>query len=145
MHNVARGAAGPMTPTGLSPGADPTAGENLDSSLMEAISRGSHEAFAALFDRTAKTFAADLTARLPEPRLRIAILAATYVEVWWLAGCRSGAKADVPQWINHILARRISDLHRALAGQVHPEPGHSRAELELADLLGRPIGDLWPG
>ncbi|MFD1364356.1 hypothetical protein [Actinoplanes sichuanensis] len=111
---------------------------------MEAISRGSHQAFAALVDRTAEILAADLTARLTEPRQRTAILAATYVEVWWLAGRRSDADADVKQWIGRILERRIADSCRVPTGRAHHEPGHSRAEHELADLLDRPIDDLWP-
>jgi hypothetical protein len=139
MRIFARKAADPMTPVALPPSADPKPEGLLESAAVEAISRGSHQAFAALFDRTAKTFAADLTARLPDPRRRVAVLAATYVEVWWLAGCRSDADADVVQWISHILERRIADTDRA-----PNDPGHSRAEHELADLLDRPIDDLWP-
>ncbi|MEU8241095.1 hypothetical protein AB0C07_22860 [Actinoplanes missouriensis] len=111
---------------------------------MEAISRGSHQAFAGLVDRTAKILAADLTARLREPRQRTAILAATYVEVWWLAGCRSDADADLAQWISRILERRIADSCRVPTDQAHHQPRHSRAEHELAGLLDRPIDDLWP-
>jgi DNA-directed RNA polymerase specialized sigma24 family protein len=94
---------------------------------MEAISRGSHQAFAELFDRTARTLAADLTARVAQPRQRTAILAATYVEVWWLAGCRSDADADVVQWICRILERRIADSYRGPRDEGDQEPGHSRA------------------
>ncbi|WP_436523624.1 hypothetical protein [Actinoplanes sp. HUAS TT8] len=111
--------------------------DSSPSPTMEAISRGSHEAFAVLFDRTCAAVAADLTARVAEPRRRTAILAATYVEVWWLAGCRSDADADETQWIRSILDRRVTEPHR-------PEAGPGRAERELADLLGRPVEELWP-
>ncbi|MFI1991090.1 hypothetical protein [Actinoplanes sp. NPDC020271] len=140
MHIFAR----PMTPAVLPPSTAPSAEKHLESAAIEAISRGSHEAFAALFDRTAKNLAADLAARFPEPRQRIAILAATYVEVWWLAGCRSDAESDVTQWISHIVDRRILDCRRASAAPPHHEARLSRAEYELAELLGRPVEDLWP-
>ncbi|MEV0902744.1 hypothetical protein [Actinoplanes sp. NPDC049802] len=144
MRIFTRKAAGPITPAELPPNADPTAEKHLESTAMEAISRGSQQAFAGLFDRTAKTLAADLAARLTEPRQQTAVLAATYVEVWWLAGCRSNADADVTQWISRILERRIADSYRAPTDQAHHEPGHSRAEHELAGLLDRPIDGLWP-
>lgn len=144
MRIFARKAANPMTPTTIPPGADPAAERPLDSAAMEAISRGSHQAFAGLVDRTAKKLAADLAARLAEPRPRTVILAATYVEVWWLAGCRSDADADVAQWISRILERRIADSCRVSTDRAHHDPEHSRAEHELAGLLDRPIDDLWP-
>jgi DNA-directed RNA polymerase specialized sigma24 family protein len=144
MRIFARKPANPMTPSTIPPSADPAAERLLESAAMEAISRGSHQAFAGLVDRTAKNLAAGLEARLEEPRQRTAILAATYVEVWWLAGCRSDTDADVAQWIGRILERRIADSCRVPTDQAHHEPGRSRAEHELADLLGRPIDDLWP-
>jgi hypothetical protein len=110
-------------------------------SLLQEISRGDQQAFAVLFDRTAGIVAADLTASLPDQRQRIAILAATYIEVWWLAGCHIGPEPDITQWIRAILDRRIG----AVSGDETPhEPAHGRAERELAGLLSRPIEDLWP-
>ncbi|MEU4222202.1 hypothetical protein [Actinoplanes sp. NPDC026623] len=111
---------------------------------MEAISRGSRDAFAVLFDRTAGAIGAELTARLADPEQRVPILAATYVEVWWLAGCRSGAESDVTQWIRRILDRRIVDARRTMGRHVEREPQPGRAELELAGLLGRPVDRFWP-
>ena len=126
-------------------GAEPPDPEGPPLPTMEAISRGSREAFALLFDRTAAVIAADLTTRIPDPRQRIAILAGTYVEVWWLAGCAGHAGADVTGWITGILDRRVTDACRAGGPRVQDWPGPGRVELELADLLGRPPGDLWPG
>jgi hypothetical protein len=97
-----------------------------------------------MFDRTAGTISAELRARLADPEQRVPILAATYVEVWWLAGCRRGAEPDVTHWIRGILDRRIADAHRATGRQIEGEPRPGRSELELAGLLGRPIDRLWP-
>ena len=85
-----------------------------------------------LFDRTAGTIRTELTARLPDAKQRVPILAATYVEVWWLAGCHRGAEFDVTHWIRGILDRRIADAHRATGRQVEGDPRPSRSELELA-------------
>lgn len=144
MRIFARNAAGRKPPPESRPNAGPTIRERLASSTMEAISRGSRTAFADLFDRTAGAVAADLAVRLAEPGLRTAILAATYVEVWWLAGCRGDPDPDVTQWIGRILDRRIADSSRFSAIRVYPDSGPGRAELELADLLGRPVDKLWP-
>lgn len=144
MHLFSRIAAGRKASSGVPAGAGPPSDENLESSIVEAISRGSQEAFVILFDRTVGTIRAELTARLPDPEQRVPILAATYVEVWWLAGCHRGAEPDVTRWIRGILDRRMADAHRATGRHVEGEPRPSRSELELADLLGQPIDSLWP-
>jgi hypothetical protein len=144
MRIFARVAAAPKAPPGVPASADPPTDEKLEPPIVGAISRGSQEAFVMLFDRTAGTIRAELTARLPDSEQRIPILAATYVEVWWLAGCHRGAEPDVTRWIRGILDRRIADAHRATGQPVKGEPRPSRSELELADLLGRPIDRLWP-
>jgi hypothetical protein len=112
------------------------------SPLMDAISQGSQEAFVVLFDRTAEAIDAELTAILADTEQRAAILAATYVEVWWMAGCRSSAEPDVPQWIRRILHRRVMAAHGLISPRTGPDRRPSRAELELAALLDRPIAGL---
>jgi hypothetical protein len=144
MQFFARIAAARKAPPGVLASAWPPSDENLEPSIVEAVSRGSQEAFVMLFDRTAGTIRAELTARLPDPEQRVPMLAATYVEVWWLAGCHRGAESDVTRWIRGILDRRIADAHRATGRHVSGEPRPSRAELELAELLGQPIDSLWP-
>ncbi len=37
------------------------------------------------------------------------VVAATFVEVWWLAGCHVGPDTDVMTWINGIAARRDAE------------------------------------
>ncbi|WP_143162783.1 sigma-70 family RNA polymerase sigma factor [Couchioplanes caeruleus] len=103
------------TRAGLS-NAGSLADKNLENSLLEAIARGSQEAFGVLFDRTAGVVGADLTTRLRDPEQRAAILAASYLEVWWLAGCRSGVEPDVTQWVRRILDRRITMRARPRRG-----------------------------
>ena len=125
-----------------------------DQPIIGAISRGSREAFALLFDRTSDGVRAELVLRLPDADQRAAVVfAATYVEVWWLAGCHSDPQVDAGEWIRRILHRRIADLGPLAMRQARvPSPAlqpaadlrPSCAELELAALLGRPIWRLWP-
>lgn len=122
-----------------------------DRPIVEAISRGSREAFVLLFDLTSGSVRAELVSRLPDADQAAVVFAATYVEVWWLAGCRSGSEIDVVQWVRQILYRRVADAHPG-AGRHRPpaaagpgdDPRPSYAERELAALLGRPVETLWP-
>jgi hypothetical protein len=119
--------------------------DNLDE-LMNKISYGSREAFAALYDRTSGTVRAHLEARLPDRDWVDAVLAATYVEVWWLAGCRTGPYAGVVVWLEEIAERRVAESSVAAGRTVLPSPmpdavvARSRyALMELAELLARPV------
>ena len=122
-----------------------------DQPTVAAISRGSRDAFVALFDRTAGVVRAELASRLPDPARAAAVFAATYVEVWWLAGCHSGPEFDAEKWIRRILDRRIADVdpNTRLWSRTPPTPADlavvlrpSCAELELAALLRRPVKGL---
>ncbi|MFI5889633.1 hypothetical protein ACIA5D_05875 [Actinoplanes sp. NPDC051513] len=114
-----------------------------DSTLVDWISRGSVAAFVALFDRTSSATRDELMARLPGAGQVSQVLAASYVEVWWLAGCRHTPEADITSWIIDIARRRAAEAsrrtpwrgeHDAWAG---PRPSY--AELEVATLLRRPV------
>lgn len=123
--------------------------EAIHSTLVELISAGSRVAFAALFDRTAETVCARITPDIPSHVRRGEILAATYVEVWWLAGCRRvPAETDVMGWIVGIARRRLDDTARGRSELRTPElvdgSRPTYAELEVAALLRRPVGDLLP-
>jgi hypothetical protein len=115
-----------------------------DPTLIELISRGSMPAFITLFDRTVEAVHAQVAAGVPEDGRISEILAASYVEVWWLAGCRPAPEADVAGWITGIVRRRVADVGRGRAP--HREGLRpSTAELELASLLARPPGHFWQG
>ena len=117
-----------------------------DSILIERISSGSLPAFATLFDRTSEAARAELAAGLPGTGRAGAILAASYVEVWWLAGCRRRPKLDATTWVTGIVRRRVADACRTIPRQVRDaaleDPRPSYAELEVAALLRRPVGHL---
>lgn len=105
---------------------------------MDQISRGSHNAFGTLFDRTSGPVHDQLESCLPDPGRLIAVFAGTYVEVWWLAGCHTDPGFDVVRWIHRIAERRF-------AGESpHPRDAvvdrrSCYAAVELATLLDRPV------
>src|SRR5437868_5633928 len=93
--------------------------------LLDRISRGSRTAFVSLFDRTCGSVRDTLAARLQDPRAVAAVLATTYVEVWWLSGCRVGRHYDVLVWIDGIVQRRIGEVvisERPRPDRPTPEP-----------------------
>jgi hypothetical protein len=111
-----------------------------DSSLIDLISGGSVPAFTALVDRTSDAIRAELSVDPAFPARASELLAATYLEVWWLAGCRPTRGAEVTAWIIGIARRRIAEASRGSAQRTTTEgPRPSYAELEIATLLRRPI------
>ncbi|MBB2947677.1 hypothetical protein FB565_007448 [Actinoplanes lutulentus] len=112
-----------------------------DGVLIEWISQGNKPAFIALFDRTSADVRAVLSVLPPGIGQRDEVLAATYLEVWWLAGCHSEPGIDAVAWLFGIAQRRMAEL-RGLVDGVVANPRPSYAQLELAALLGRPVSSV---
>jgi hypothetical protein len=117
------------------------------SELMQSISRGDRNAFVMLFEHTCGTVRASIDARLRDPQRAATVFAATYVEVWWLAGCHPGQEVDVVTWINRIVTRRSAETRPPSPSQEHMsggaiDPKYLRPALELSSLLGRPVEPL---
>lgn len=116
------------------------------STLIDLISRDSVPAFAALLEWTSDAVRAELAIDLTGVVRANEILAATYLEVWWLAGCRRAAEADVTGWITGIARRRIAEASRRSARTGGRTAGEdlrpTYAELEIAALLRRPVDRL---
>jgi len=75
--------------------------------LVRRISDDDGGAFVELFDLLSGPLYDRLRSRLSDPPRAAAIITATFVEVWWLAGCHAGPDADVMMWINLIVERRV--------------------------------------
>jgi hypothetical protein len=113
--------------------------DGSDAALMDAISRGSVPAFVALYDRTSAAVGAML-ATLPTGAGRPAeIFAASYLEVWWLAGCHTEPGVDAVAWITDIVRRRIAEARIDPGIVENPRPDY--AQLELTELLRGPVPD----
>ncbi|GAA2532805.1 hypothetical protein [Winogradskya humida] len=110
-------------------------------SLMEQVSRGDREAFAILYEHTSGPVRDRIQAHLVHRHATTTLVAAVYVEVWWLAGCYAGPASGVTGWIHGIAERRLRDRR--------PQPPVPAASTErtievreLADLLGRAPEEL---
>jgi hypothetical protein len=115
-----------------------------DAALIELVSQSSVPAFAALVDRTIEAARAELATVLGSRSAQI--LASTYVEVWWLAGCHRTPGTGATDWVAGIVRRRTDEAFRGMTQQDvdadPPGPRPSYSELEMAALLGRSVGDL---
>ena len=132
-----------MTDVGGDPEGQPSStditGGSSDALLLEAVSRGSVPAFRALVERTSMAVRAVLAELLPNCEWQDEILAASYLEVWWLAGCHVQADVDATTWIVGIARRRAAET------RIDPEQASGRlrnnyAPLEFATLLSGPAG-----
>jgi hypothetical protein len=86
----------------------------------------------------------DLHAQTSDPRRVAAVVAGTFVEVWWLAGRHIDPDADVMVWIDGIVQRRVADSRPAgSSATISPSPGRGSlgepwaqgVHVELANLL----------
>ncbi|MEU7903487.1 hypothetical protein [Actinoplanes sp. NPDC049118] len=121
--------------------------------LIRRIADDDHGAFAELFDRCSDPVSRRLHRQVPDRHRVAGVLAGTFVEVWWLAGCHVDPDTDVMVWIDEILRRRIAGSRSAAPSAADPSspgtglPGASWAqgvEVELSGLLRRrpspPVG-----
>ncbi|BEL05585.1 hypothetical protein Q0Z83_037760 [Actinoplanes sichuanensis] len=112
-------------------------GDSSDTMLLEAVSKGSVLAFRALVERTSVAVGAVLAELLSERVWRDEILAATYLEVWWLAGCHVQPDIEATKWIVGIARRRAAETHAdPVPDGEGPRTGY--AHLEFAALLRGP-------
>jgi hypothetical protein len=104
--------------------------------LIRRISDDDRDAFVELFDHLSPRLLDALRSRLSSPYLAAAIVTATFVEVWWLAGFHVGRDSDVVAWIDRIAQRRVQEGPPAITDVASLRA--RCAELELGALLGRP-------
>jgi DNA-directed RNA polymerase specialized sigma24 family protein len=132
MTDVGDGPAGGTPSTAIN-------GDASDAVLLESVSQGSVPAFRALVERTSMAVSAVLADLVSDREGRDEILAATYLEVWWLAGCHIQPDVDATNWIVGIARRRAAESHADLVpDRERPRTGY--AQLEFATLLRRPAG-----
>jgi hypothetical protein len=118
-------------------------GGNSYIALLSGVSGGDVTAFRILVDRTAEHVRAALTELQLGRGGQDEILAATYLEVWWLAGCHDQPNTDVVGWIVGIAKRRAAKI----ATDCGPDSEGTRtrhAQVEFAMLFHHPISGV-PG
>ncbi|GID90654.1 hypothetical protein Adi01nite_00660 [Amorphoplanes digitatis] len=99
-----------------------------------------------MFDQISGLVLPSLRGQVSDRHRVAGVLAGTFIEVWWLAGCHVDPDTDVLAWIDEIVQRRVADSRPATpssADPTSPDRGvlgalwaHS-IEVELAGLLRR--------
>ncbi len=119
--------------------------------LMRRVAASDRTAFVALYDAMVSQVRQQATAELSAGDAVDAVVAATFLQVWWLAPLYYAEDTDVPAWISAIAAGRIADRRRnAVFTPVVAGPAHERlpwsvlsgaydetVAVVLARLLGR--------
>jgi DNA-directed RNA polymerase specialized sigma24 family protein len=114
--------------------------------LLRRIADDDRGAFTELFYRVSGPVSSAVRRQVSDPLRVASVVAGTFVEVWWLAGCHINPETDVMAWINKIAWRRVADSRppaKPAADSVAPTPvvltalWTQRVEVELAGLLGR--------
>ena len=115
--------------------------------LIVRIACRDRAAFTTLYDDTCGRLRDDLEARLGDRTWAAGVIVATYVEVWWLAGRHADPGSDTVGWMNDIVERRVAEgpppsrcAERGKGSLADPRSDY--AEIELAGLLGCPVGAL---
>jgi RNA polymerase sigma-70 factor, ECF subfamily len=80
--------------------------------LVRRIAVLDQTAFEVLYDAMFGQVRGQALAALSSGNAADAVVAATFLQVWWLAPLYDPSDADVPAWISEIAAGRIADRRR---------------------------------
>lgn len=84
--------------------------------LVRLVAAEDRAAFVDLYHRASGPLLAAVRSRRPAPPDAIAVVAAIFLEVWWLARFHAEAGVDAMAWID-----RIADLELAARLRRHPQ------------------------
>jgi hypothetical protein len=90
-------------------------GRVLDT-LLHRVAGADRSALAELYQIVSPDIRVHVEQTLPDPGDVNVVLAATFVEVWWLARGHAALHPDVRAWIRSIASRRASERNRYNAG-----------------------------
>lgn len=104
------------------------AGDRVDelpmARLLRRVAASDQKAFVMLYDAMSGHVRRQALAELSSANAADAVVAATFLQVWWLAPLHNPDDADVPAWITAIAAGRIADRRR------NPAPAPSAADAD---------------
>jgi DNA-directed RNA polymerase specialized sigma24 family protein len=80
--------------------------------LLRRVAASDQNAFVLLYDATSGQVRQQVRAALSAGDAVDAVVAATFLQVWWLAPLYNPDDADVPAWISAIVSGRIADRQR---------------------------------
>ena len=79
--------------------------------LLHRVASADRSAIADLYRIVSADIRVQVEQTLPDPGDVNAVMAATFVEVWWLARGHAASHPDVRAWIQAIASRRTSERH----------------------------------
>lgn len=91
------------------PGADDRVDEQSMARLLRRVAASDQSAFVMLYDAMSSHVRRQALAELSSGNAADAVVAATFLQVWWLAPLHNPDDADAPAWITAIAAGRIAD------------------------------------
>jgi len=80
--------------------------------LLRRVAASDRTAFVLLYDAMSSQVRQQALAALPAGNAVDAVVAATFLQVWWLAPLYNPHDSDVPAWISAIASGRIADRQR---------------------------------
>ena len=83
--------------------------------LLHRVANADQPALAELYRMVSTDIRVQVEQTLSDPGDVDAVMAATFVEVWWLARGHAASHPDVRAWIRSIATRRACERHRANA------------------------------
>jgi hypothetical protein len=84
--------------------------------LLHRVACADCSAIAELYRIVSADIRVQVEQTVPDPGDIDAVMAATFVEVWWLARGHAASHPDVQAWIRAIASRRSSERNRGGAG-----------------------------
>jgi DNA-directed RNA polymerase specialized sigma24 family protein len=88
------------------------AGEEPLTQLLRRVAASDRTAFVLLYDAMSGQVGQQVLAALSAGDAVDAVVAATFLQVWWLAPLYNPHHSDVPAWISGIVSGRIADRQR---------------------------------
>jgi len=83
--------------------------------LMQQMAAGDRAAFGDVYDLLSGDVRRRAQATLTDARDVDAVVAATFLQVWWLAALHDGQADDTRRWISLVAVGRIAERHRTTA------------------------------
>lgn len=99
--------------------------------LVHHIAAGDHAALAELYDLLSGDVRSQAQVSFADSRDVDVVVAATFLQVWWLAALHDGNEDDVRGWIARIASGRVADRHR---NTVFSAPAGHQSKAPLAAL-----------
>ncbi|WP_162906951.1 hypothetical protein [Allorhizocola rhizosphaerae] len=106
------------------------------SQLLRRVGAADRTAFAVLYDAASGQVRGQAQAALSAGEAVDAVVAATFLQIWWLAPLYNPDESDAPAWISAIAAARIADRRRHTVPAPSADDADAQRRPPWSDLSG---------